>query len=1058
LKRRTLLTMSTAACLCGAYEAYALFISPMFTPHVDMLGGPERRTREPGSHKPPEFRRQAEAHLGHLPWAADAKFQFRNDTGFFYFREWEKVAPADNDEKTDSTGKVRFTPFAMIWRPKGHPPDKEPYTIDSESALVQFARPFELTNTDPGRVIGGGLEGKVRIRGPDNLALDGQHFNFAENALRIWSDHSIAFQQGQNTGRAQGLELDLIPEAGPHEDDETAIAGIRTVRLRKKVELELVSDPKSLGKADNTVFVDCEGNFEFDVEAHVGTFQRNVRVKRPTGDGMADKLACDLLTLIFEPAAKPAPGAAPPAATATAGGEDPGFGNLEFRRLRAEGPIVTVSSQRSEMQGWMNELTYDAQARVVVLRDAKQVRLLQKNNELLCPEVTAVLDEASQIERAGCRGAGQLYRYRLESDPDSKRTRKTVDVSAKWQKQLNKAPDPVTGLDLIEFEGHAELNQSDKMSLHGEIIRIWVTPDQRRLTRGGAETDEQTDGPDPIQPKRVLALRSVEFSSPQITGETERLEVWFEEGKLPIPPIGPTARVSLRQPSRDGAGPPIRRIVTAGATRPEPTTVAAPMRKSSPVVVAGRDEERGPARRPQSRDQSRSQSLAAVPSEKAPRAGGRHPPAAEPDPARLKPAVRQRDNPLAVTAELIQVKALRDGERTEIAEVITEGRVHVSQEHKPGEAPLDLTGDRLHLLNYAGSDQSQVLHVAGRPAHVQDRNMQLEGAELHFDRITNRANVNGKGVLRVPVPNGLDGKPLDRPQLLDVIWNEKMDFDGKVAKFYGKVVSQLNGSSMQCEEMHVTFNRRISFADEAPGETPAEIELVVCRDGVDLKSFEYEANRLVGVRTARGFEFTFHHGTGDITAQGPGTLVFWRRGNGKRAGLEPSSVARANKPLAAESAEWEYTRIDFAGKMIGNTNDRMTTFRDRVRVVHGPVASSTATIDEDTLPRDGGSMRCNELTLTQYPESKDGPAYLTMKADGNVVLDGRSFHALAHSVTYDESKGLYILSGDGKRHAKVWREKAVGAEPDGVAAQRMEFNPSRNELKLDQATGGQGMR
>jgi hypothetical protein len=74
------------------------------------------------------------------------------------------------------------------------------------------------------------------------------------------------------------------------------------------------------------------------------------------------------------------------------------------------------------------------------------------------------------------------------------------------------------------------------------------------------------------------------------------------------------------------------------------------------------------------------------------------------------------------------------------------------------------------------------------------------------------------------------------------------------------------------------------------------------------------------------------------------------------------------------------------------------------------------------------------------------------------VLDGRSFHAMAHSVTYDESKGLYILSGDGKRDAQIWHERTPGGPRSSQPGQRMEFIPALNQLKIDRAGAGQGFR
>jgi hypothetical protein len=276
---------------------------------------------------------------------------------------------------------------------------------------------------------------------------------------------------------------------------------------------------------------------------------------------------------------------------------------------------------------------------------------------------------------------------------------------------------------------------------------------------------------------------------------------------------------------------------------------------------------------------------------------------------------------------------------------------------------------------------------------------------------------------------------------------------------------------MSCEEMQVTFSRRISFAADAAGidsatpegappvnsqRQPAEIHSVVCRDNVDIKSYEYENNRLIGVRTARAVEFALDHSSGRITSQGPGTLVLWRRGHGNSAGMKPAASAQANRSQVAESVDWEFTRIDFKGSMDGNTNARTTTFRDRVHVVYGPVSTSTEVIDEENMPKDGGWMNCDELTLTQQPATKTALAYVTMRAIGDVKLHGRSFHAMAHMATYDESKGLYILTGDGRRNATIWRETITGAEPSPVSAQGMEFIPANNYFKITHAAYGQG--
>src|SRR5205814_4310671 len=112
----------------------------------------------------------------------------------------------------------------------------------------------------------------------------------------------------------------------------------------KDVAMELISESKNGEKPDETVFIDSQGAFEYEVETHVATFHDQVRVKRPTGKGQADSLDCDLLTLIFEPE-EGLPGEArtdAPGESDVAGIKGPAAPGrkLAFRRLRAEGRQV----------------------------------------------------------------------------------------------------------------------------------------------------------------------------------------------------------------------------------------------------------------------------------------------------------------------------------------------------------------------------------------------------------------------------------------------------------------------------------------------------------------------------------------------------------------------------------------------------------------------------------------------------------------------------------------------------------------------------------------------
>src|SRR5262249_11969877 len=141
------------------------------------------------------------------------------------------------------------------------------------------------------------------------------------------------------------------------------------------------------------------------------------------------------------------------------------------------------------------------------------------------------------------RGAGKLFSFPRANASGSKPDRRNPLLAAEWKKQLQKSPDARSALDLIEFEGKAVLNQAGKMSLQGDIVRIWLTP-QVRKPNATAREDRSFPGDDTedAQPRRMQALREVAFASPKISGRTDRLEIWFEEGSLHPPPMAQDAQ------------------------------------------------------------------------------------------------------------------------------------------------------------------------------------------------------------------------------------------------------------------------------------------------------------------------------------------------------------------------------------------------------------------------------------------------------------------------------------------------------------------------------------
>ena len=367
----------------------------------------------------------------------------------------------------------------------------------------------------------------------------------------------------------------------------------------------------------------------------------------------------------------------------------------------------------------------------------------------------------------------------------------------------------------------------------------------------------------------------------------------------------------------------------------------------------------------------------------------------------------------------------------------------------------------MHVVNR--SDDDQLIHVLGKPAHIRDPKMHIEGTNIHLDRGKNLAWVVGEGLLQLPVKRTLQGEKLERTQWLDIWWTKHMEFDGETAQFFGDVRTILENHHVNCREMYVLMTKRFSFTDENSGEE-ADISRVICKDNVDFKSREYEGNQLIEVRRGRFDDFTMDQLTGKTQGAGPGWITAWRRGRGKRAGLSPNATVKANSPLKPDSENWEYFRIDFSGKMNGNTKSRTTQFHDQVQIVYGPVLRPLDVLDPDNLPKDGGWMRSDKLRVTQHeidpsPRSAEKPSsYIDMQAEGNAKLKGRSFHARATFINYDESKGIYILRSLAPYKATMWRQTTIGGKKDRADAQRIVFWPIRNKLELDGVTGLDGFK
>lgn len=1048
---RLLMTIATAACLMGVYAFYAVLTRPLVV--IPELPTTSSEPRSQGSVPLQENVRVATTYLSEQRWAADSAYMFRSGEAYIFTQSWSHQA---------GDTRIKFTPFAMVWVQKDRDGREQAVSMVSDSALLRFASAFDEVRPNPGRVVGAVLDGEVQIKGPDGLAIVGKQFVFDESAPSLVSTNPVEFWYASHHGHGRSLNVKLIPAEGPPGRDRPHVFGIRTIRLGSGInpatrEFEpvwLVVRMPQQGQ-QKPVRIHAR-DLEYDVSQNVAQFSQSVRAYSKTEAAGWDSLECDDLLLRFRPV--PAKSAdVETVAAKTQGIPDPRQfqqieTDLEFHQLEATGKLVKIKSDQQNLRAWMQRMEYDMVKHQLKLTDPREVHVAFKGSILKVPSVDVRLREDNAIDEIICQGIGRLEMTQPVTND--------LAFVAQWGRQLRLVTNTADGHDLIELEHQASFRQpQQRTGLGAELIRLWVAP--LSLNVNSASNQNAPGASSVPQPARLIAARDVVLVSPQLLARTAELDVHFDEPKEPrllsrrmkrnqlqqvsLEESGPT---TVRKPPRDAsAGSSSRQpgVAThANAVRPKvqgagfSTTRPEPGSLGQPIDISGSDDTAG----------------------------------------RAKLQTVSTREPLDVRADWIGVhmQTIEGEPEPELLEVESRGRVKIMQK-QAGNAPFTAEGDRLQLQNHGLG--REVVHLFGQPAHLRDPRMHVEGREVHLDRQANRVWVNGNGLLQLPLPEGTSigtlregissrgdnstspataKSPGTKLPDLDVWWGESMEFDGLTAKFIGKITAELGLSRMRCEQMDVKLDSRLSFTD-LEARTQPELASVNCREDVTFENSEYEGNKLVGVQRGSVAEFTVKNLKSETVAQGPGHIEIWMRDkrstdNGNLDTTGPRAMSRANRPISTVASGWNYTRVDFKGKMTGKIDSQRSTFHDGVWIVHGPVGRPNDKINRDKLPADAGSMRCEELQFANHSADDDHPVdYQEMVGRGNAEIEGRGFYANADEICYDGSKGSYMLRAHGNQSATIARDAERGTRQE-TSGRRIEFIKSTNTVKVDWANGG----
>ena len=278
----------------------------------------------------------------------------------------------------------------------------------------------------------------------------------------------------------------------------------------------------------------------------------------------------------------------------------------------------------------------------------------------------------------------------------------------------------------------------------------------------------------------------------------------------------------------------------------------------------------------------------------------------------------------------------RQPKQTELSELLIEENVRFEQTHsaKPDEKPLLVSGDRLHVVD--ASRPHAAITITGKPAHFEGRGLTLDGPNINLNRGTNRLWVDGAGRMSVPLERDLENRPLKKPGTLAVDWRQRMEFDGRTARFEEAVTAATPQQNLRTETLEVQFLKPINFADSSPidlgpprpgttagpGKKGPEVEQILCRGGVFMENFGIDDG---GQRTSHDrfqvADLTINQITGAMTASGPGRVTSVHLGKND---FLPEGRGAAAKPTAATAKpEREQLRClltRFQGSITGNVH------------------------------------------------------------------------------------------------------------------------------------------
>ena len=516
LKFRAVLSL---AAVLTAYWAYTLFAVPFLEPQVVR--------QERSDHKQNILvQRESDDFSNFFPvgsWELDNPPKLKIDHGTLLFKNYKLLD--DRYMKLESCTVLLYPDGSQT----GDVTDKPPVILQSPAgATLEFDK---IKRGRTGRLIGGRLPGQVLIFRPpsqpgarDDIQIKTRSVSISDQ--RLWTTEEVRFRYGDSYGSGRDLNVVMLSKDKPGQTFGN-VAGLKSLELVHVQQFRLqfsesgrVPDGKR-HKTDGTtddsrveVDITCRGPFRFDFERHTATFEDHVDVVNLHPNGTGDQLNCRQLEIHFAPSPKQQK------TMNTKVVQEKSHSLFPMTRpesIVAFGHPVMACSPSSDFEARAQRLEYRLETGRVMLSGKEPVQLRHGNHKITTRTLEYELGRTGSMGRFWAGGPGSLKTL--------DRVNKSHAVTASWNTEVRLRPQ--NGQYVLSLIGQAKVDAATLGRISADELHCWLQESTVDQTENTMHHKLLGPNSETLVPSRLLAQNNVQIDSPQLFGQSQRLEVWM---------------------------------------------------------------------------------------------------------------------------------------------------------------------------------------------------------------------------------------------------------------------------------------------------------------------------------------------------------------------------------------------------------------------------------------------------------------------------------------------------------------------------------------------------